>query len=87
MITLGLNHIGHAASAVSSVLHLSERTRTAAPALLTLAGFTPVQVELLIGGFLVTVQAADIALRRFKSHLPNRIAIRHSLPPTSSSRH
>jgi hypothetical protein len=72
MIALGLNHIGHAASAVSTVLHLPERGRTMAPTLLTLAGFTPVQVELLIGGFLVALQGMVIAILRVKSHLPNR---------------
>jgi hypothetical protein len=87
MIALGLNHIGHAASAVSTVLHLPERGRTVAPALLTLAGFTPVQVELLIGGFLLTVQGIYVALRRYKSHLPNHIASRQSPSHGFLSRH
>jgi hypothetical protein len=78
MFAQGLHHIGHAASAVSTVLHLPERGRTVAPTLLTLAGFTPVQVELLIGGFLVTIQGVDLALRRFKSHLPHGMAARQS---------
>ncbi len=81
MIALGLNHIGHAASAVSTVLHLPERSRTVAPTLLTLAGFTPVQVEVLIGGFLVTVQAANIALHRLKSHLPTHGSSGQSASP------
>jgi hypothetical protein len=87
MFSLGLNHIGHAATAVSAVLHLPERSRTMAPTLLTLAGFTPVQVELLIGGFLVTLQSADIALKQFKSHLPQRIRDRRGLPPIAPIRH
>jgi hypothetical protein len=87
MFAQGLHHIGHAASAVSTVLHLPERGRTVAPTLLTLAGFTPVQVELLIGGFLVTIQGVDIALRRIKSHLPNGLAGRHSSNQGSTSLH
>ena len=87
MFAQGLHHIGHAASAVSAVLHLPERGRTVAPTLLTLAGFTPVQVELLIGGFLVTIQGVDIALRRIKSHLPNGQAARHSSTQGSTSLH
>jgi hypothetical protein len=87
MFTLGLNHIGHAASAVSTVLHLPERGRTVAPTLLTLAGFTPVQVELLIGGFLVTVQGAAIMLRRLKSHLPKHAVSRQNASSAVSGRH
>jgi hypothetical protein len=70
MFALGLNHIGHTASAVSTVLHLPQKSRAVAPVLLSLAGFTPVQVELLIGGFLVSVQGAGLAFNRLKSHLP-----------------
>jgi hypothetical protein len=63
MIALGLNHIGHAASAVSTVLHLPERSRTVAPTLL------------------VTVQAANIALHRLKSHLPTHGSSGQSASP------
>jgi len=86
MISLGLNHIGHAASAVSTVLNLPERGRTAAPTLLTLAGFTPVQVELLISGFVLSLAGANAAVVRLKSHLPSRVLARHT-PARLSSRH
>jgi hypothetical protein len=70
MVTLGLNHIGHAAAAVSTVLNLPERGRAAAPTLLTLAGFTPMQVELLVTGFVVTVASASALATRLKGHFP-----------------
>lgn len=86
MIALGLNHIGHAAAAVSTVLNLPERGRTAAPTLLTLAGFTPMQVELLISGFVLTLAGANAAAVRLKAHLPSRVFARHT-PPEFSRRH
>ena len=70
MIVAGLNHIGHAVSAVSTVLNIPERGRTAAPALLTLAGFTPVQVEVLITGFVVALASVQLMLRRVRGLIP-----------------
>jgi len=78
MFVAGLNHIGHAASAISTVLNLPERGRSAAPTLLTLAGFTPVQVEVLITGFVMFLASANLIARRVKSRLPNRVLVRHS---------
>jgi hypothetical protein len=86
MIALGLNHIGHAAAAVSTVLNLPERGRTAAPTLLTLAGFTPVQVELLISGFVLALAGAQATAVRLKGHLPMRVFARHT-PAVLSHRH
>jgi hypothetical protein len=77
MFIAGLNHIGHAASAVSTVLNLPERGRSAAPAVLTLAGFTPVQVEVLITGFVMTLASANLVARRVKNYLPKRVVARH----------
>jgi hypothetical protein len=78
MFIAGLNHIGHAASAVSTVLNLPERGRHAAPALLTLAGFTPVQVEVLMTGFFMTLASTLLIAQRAKRYLPSRIqALRH----------
>jgi hypothetical protein len=78
MFVAGLNHIGHAVSAVSTVLNLPERGRSAAPALLTLAGFTPVQVEVLISGFVMTLASTLLIAQRVRGYLPSRIpAHRH----------
>ncbi len=78
MFVVGLNHIGHAASAVSTVLNLPERGRSAAPALLTLAGFTPVQVEVLISGFVMALTSTLLIVQRARSYVPGRIlAHRH----------
>ena len=77
MFVVGLNHIGHATSAVSTVLNLPERGRSAAPALLTLAGFTPVQVEVLITGSVMALASANLIVRRAKNCLPKRVAARH----------
>jgi hypothetical protein len=76
MIVAGLNHIGHTASAMSAVLNLPERGRIAAPTLLTLAGFTPVQVEVLISGFVMALAALQLFLRRGSGLLAARIATR-----------
>ena len=76
MIVAGLNHIGHTVSAVSAVLNIPERGRTAAPALLTLAGFTPVQVEILITGFVDALAGLQLILRRSRGLLPIRISAR-----------
>ena len=78
MVTLGLNHIGHVVSGLSAAVYHPERAKAVAPVMLTLFGFTPVQVELLIGGFAVSVQAARVALSRAKSRLPIGSAVRHS---------
>jgi hypothetical protein len=75
MFVAGLNHIGHAASAVSTVLNLPERGRSAAPALLTLAGFTPVQVEILISGFVMALTSTLLIVQRAKGYLPGRIPV------------
>ena len=75
MFVAGLNHIGHAASAVSTVLNLPERGRSAAPALLTLAGFTPVQVEILISGFVMALTSTLLIVQRAKAYLPGRSAV------------
>ena len=76
MIVAGLSHIGHTVSAVSTVLNIPERGRTAAPALLTLAGFTPVQVEVLISGFVVALAGLQLILRRVSGLLPVPILAR-----------
>ena len=86
MIALGLNHIGHAVSAVSTVLNVPERSRTAVPTLLTIAGFTPVQVELLISGFVLSLASANLIAIRMKSYLPKLASARHS-SRLLSSRH
>jgi hypothetical protein len=78
MFVAGFNHIGHAASALSTVLNLPERGRNAAPTLLTLAGFTPVQVEVLITGSVMALASANLIVRRAKNYLPNRVLARHS---------
>jgi hypothetical protein len=70
MIVAGLNHIGHTVSAVSTVLNIPERGRNAAPAVLTLAGFSPVQVEILITGFVVALAGAELMLRRVRGLMP-----------------
>ena len=75
MFVAGLNHIGHAASAVSTVLNLPERGRSAAPALLTLAGFTPVQVEILISGFVMALTSTLLIVQRARGYLPSRIPV------------
>jgi hypothetical protein len=75
MFVAGLNHIGHAASAVSTVLNLPERGRSAAPALLTLAGFTPVQVEILISGFVMALTSTLLIAQRARGYLPSRIPV------------
>jgi hypothetical protein len=78
MFVAGLSHIGHAVSAVSTVLNIPERGRNAAPALLTLAGFTPVQAEVLIGGFAMAAASTLVIAQRVKSYLPSRVlAHRH----------
>jgi hypothetical protein len=69
MVTLGLNHIGHVVSGLSAAVYHPERAKSAAPVLLTLFGFTPVQVELLIGGFLVAAQSANLTLRHVRHRL------------------
>jgi hypothetical protein len=74
MIVAGLNHIGHSMAAVSTVLNIPERGRTAAPALLTLAGFSPVQVEVLITGFVVALAGLQLMLRRVRGLMPARLA-------------
>jgi hypothetical protein len=76
MIVAGLNHIGHGVAAVSAVLNIPERGRTAAPALLTLAGFTPVQVEILITGSVVALAGAQLMLRRVRGLMPVRVPAR-----------
>ena len=76
MFVTGLNHIGHTVSAVSAVLNIPERGRSAAPVLLTVAGFTPVQVEILITGFVAALAGAQLILRRTRGLLPIRIPAR-----------
>ena len=76
MITLGLTHIGHAAGALSAAVQHPERAKAAAPFVLTLLGFSPIQVELLITGFVLTFQAAYLALSRAGNHLPSPVRIR-----------
>jgi hypothetical protein len=76
MFIAGLNHIGHAASAVSTVLNLPERGRSAAPAVLTLAGFTPVQVEVLITGFAMALASTLLIVQRVRGYLPSHIHVR-----------
>ncbi len=78
MVTSGLNHSGHVVSGLSAAVYHPERAKAVAPVMLTLFGFTPIQVELLIGGFAVSVQAARLALSRAKSRLPVRLFAGHS---------
>jgi hypothetical protein len=76
MIVTGLNHIGHTVSAVSTVLNIPERGRAAAPTLLTLAGFTPVQVEVLISGFVVGLAGLQLILRRARGLMAVHVSAR-----------
>ena len=76
MITLGLTHIGHAAGALSAAVQHPERVKAAAPFVLTLLGFTPLQVELLITGFVLTFQAAYLVVLRTGERLPIPMRIR-----------
>jgi hypothetical protein len=74
MVTFGLNHIAHVASGLSAAVYHPVRTKTVAPVLLSLFGFTPVQAELLIGGFLMVLQSITLVAYRAKSYLPVRIS-------------
>jgi hypothetical protein len=76
MVVAGLSHIGHTVSAVSTVLNIPERGRAAAPALLTLAGFSPIQVEILISGFVMALAGVQLMVRRTQGLLPVRIPAR-----------
>jgi len=71
MVTFGLNHIAHVASGLSAAVYHPVRTKTVAPVLF---GFTPVQAELLIGGFLMVLQSITLVAYRAKSYLPVRIS-------------
>ena len=80
MVTLGLNHIGHVVTGLTAAVYHPERAKAVAPVMLTLFGLTPVQFELLIGGFAVSVQAVRVVLSRAKSRLPIRLFAGHNSP-------
>ncbi len=73
MITLGFAHLAHAAS-TAVVLHLPERAKATIPTLLTLAGFTPLQIEVTVTGFALFAQALIFAALRFKTSLPDHVS-------------
>ena len=70
MVTLGLGHMGYAAAALTTAVHHPERAKMAAPLVLTLFGFTPIQVEVLIAGLAAAVYGAKLTAERIKSRLP-----------------
>jgi hypothetical protein len=78
MVSLGLNHLGHAAAAVSTAVQHPERAKMAAPLVLTLFGFSPLQVELLIGGFVLAVEAARLRIAHAAGRLPIQVRTRQN---------
>ena len=69
MIAQGLEHLTHAAASTAAVLHLPDRARSVAPALLTIAGFTPLQVEVMVTGIGLFAQALIFAAFQVKTAL------------------
>ncbi len=81
MITLGLDHIAHAAVSSAAVLNIPERAKSVAPTVLTIAGFTPLQVEVMVTGVALFAQALIFAALRVKTVLPRqgRLFHRHAV--------
>ncbi len=77
MITLGLDHLAHAAVSTAAVLHIPERAKNVAPTVLTLAGFTPLQVEIMVTGVVLFVQTLIFAALRIKTVLPRHGNLLH----------
>jgi hypothetical protein len=71
MIGFGLDHIAHAADTVA-VLNLPEKAKSAVPFALSIAGFTPFQIEILAAGFGLLAQVVFLALLRVKAALPGQ---------------
>jgi len=72
MFNLGLDHIAHAA-ATAGCSSCAGKAKAAVPTLLTIAGFTPLQVEVMITSIALLAQALIFAALRVKTALPNRI--------------
>jgi len=83
MVGLGLDHIVHVAGAHAAgtfaVLNLPEKAKAAVPTALSIAGFTPMQVELLVAGFALLVQALIFAALRVKTALPAYATVNHRI--------
>ena len=77
MITLGLDHIAHAAVSTAAVLHIPERAKSAAPLALSIAGFTPLQIEVMVTGVALLAQTLIFAALRIKTALPHRPILVH----------
>ncbi len=77
MITLGLDHLAHAAVSTAAVLNIPERAKTAAPLALSIAGFSPLQVEVMVTGAALFVQTLIFAALRIKTALPHRPMLAH----------
>ena len=71
MVGFAFDHIAHAAQTVA-VLNLPEKAKSAVPMALSIAGFTPVQIEVLATGFVLLAQAVFLAGLRIKTALPTR---------------
>ena len=69
MVSFGLDHIAHAAGTLA-VLNLPEKAKSAVPTALSIAGFTPVQIEVLVTSFALLAQALIFAALRVKTAFP-----------------
>lgn len=78
MVSFGLDHIAHAAGTLA-VLNLPEKAKSAVPTALSIAGFTPVQIEVLVTSFALLAQALIFAALRVKTALPVRATVGHRL--------
>jgi hypothetical protein len=70
MISLGLDHLAHAAASTAAVLNIPARAKSVAPTVLTVAGFTPLQIEVMVTGVALFAQAVIFAALRIKTALP-----------------
>ena len=77
MITLGLDHLAHAAVSTAAVLNIPERAKSAAPLALGIAGFTPLQIEVMVTGFALFAQALIFAALRIKTAVPHHPILTH----------
>ena len=77
MITFGLDHIAHAAVSTAAVLNIPERAKNVAPTVLTIAGFTPLQIEVMVTGIALFAQALIFAALRIKTALPHHPILAH----------
>jgi hypothetical protein len=78
MVGFALDHIAHAAGTVA-VLNLPEKAKSVVPMALSIAGFTPVQIEILVTGFALLAQALIFAALRVKTALPTHAIVDHRL--------